>query len=279
MCAVALNRSPRSRRRSALPGAKPATYPGFIAPCDPTLRERAPGGSDWLHEIKIDGYRAQLHIHDSRVRVFSRSGYDWTEQFSQIARAAETLSTRELIIDGEATVVGKTGLPDFQALRRELAKKHTDRLIYMAFDLLYLDGHDLRGLPLIERKRALQEVLAKAPAKISYADFVELQEGETVFRHACDLGMEGIVSKRRDAPYRSGRQETWIKLKCTKSDTFPIVAFVEKLGARPRKIASLYVGRRDGERVLYAGKAGTGYTEKVARVIRLSCGPRRSRCR
>jgi ATP-dependent DNA ligase len=197
--------------------------------------------------------------------VFSRSGYDWTEQFSQIARAAEAISARELIIDGEATVVGKTGLPDFQALRRELAKKNTDRLIYIAFDLLFLDGHDLRALPLIERKRALQEVLAKAPSKISYADFVELQDGETVFRHACGLGMEGIVSKRRDAPYRSGRQETWIKLKCTKSDTFPIVAFVEKLGARPRKIASLYVGRRHGERVLYAGKAGTGYTEKVAR--------------
>jgi bifunctional non-homologous end joining protein LigD len=273
MCAVALKRSPRNRRRFAFPGAKPAPYPGFIAPCDPTLRERAPEGSDWLHEIKIDGYRAQLHIHDGRVRVFSRSGYDWTEQFSQIARAAEALSARELIIDGEATVVGKTGLPDFQALRRELAKKPSDRLIYMAFDLLYLDGHDLRDLPLIERKRALQDVLAKAPAKISYADFVELQDGETVFRHACELGMEGIVSKRRDAPYRSGRQETWIKLKCTKSDTFPIVAFVEKLGARPRKIASLYVGRRDGERVLYAGKAGTGYTEKVARELREKLDP------
>ena len=273
MCAVALKRSPRSRRRFALPGAKPAPYPGFIAPCDPTLRERAPEGSDWLHEIKIDGYRAQLHIHDGRVRVFSRSGYDWTEQFSQIARAAEALSTRELIIDGEATVVGKTGLPDFQALRRELARKNTDRLIYMAFDLLYLDGHDLRGLPLIERKRALQAALAKAPAKITCADFVELEDGETVFRHACELGMEGIVSKRRDAPYRSGRQETWIKLKCTKSDTFPIVAFVEKLGARPRKIASLYVGRRDGDRVLYAGKAGTGYTEKVARELREKLDP------
>jgi ATP dependent DNA ligase domain len=111
----------------------------------PDLARARPRGSDWLHEIKIDGYRAQLHIHDGRVRVFSRSGYDWTEQFSQIARAAEALSARELIIDGEATVVGKTGLPDFQALRRELAKKHTDRLIYMAFDLLYLDGHDLRG--------------------------------------------------------------------------------------------------------------------------------------
>lgn len=273
MCAVAFKRSPRSRRRFPLPGAKAAPYPGFIAPCDPTLCERAPAGSDWLHEIKIDGYRAQLHVHDGRVRVFSRSGYDWTEQFGQIARAADALSRWELIIDGEATVLGKTGLPDFQALRRELTKKHSDRLVYVAFDLLFLDGRDLRGLPLIERKQALRKVLAKAPAKISYADFVDLQDAETVFRHACELGLEGIVSKRRDAPYRSGRQETWIKLKCTKSDTFPIVAFVEKLGARPRKIASLYVGRRDGERVLYAGKVGTGYTEKVARDLREKLNP------
>src|ERR1700716_2835570 len=147
MCAVALKRSPRSRRRLALPGAKPAPYPGFIAPCDPTLRERAPEGSDWLHEIKIDGYRAQLHIHNGRVKVYSRSGYDWTEQFSQIARAAEALSGRDLIVDGEATVLGSTGLPDFQALRRELAKKHSGRVTYQAFDLLYLDGQDLRNVP------------------------------------------------------------------------------------------------------------------------------------
>src|SRR3954452_25118819 len=130
MCAIARKRSPRSRRRSATLGAKPAPYPGFIAPCDPTLRERASEGSDWLHEIKIDGYRAQLHIHDGRVRIFSRSGYDWTDQFNQIPSAAETLSERQLIIDGEATVAGKTGLPYFQALRGELAKKNTDRLIY-----------------------------------------------------------------------------------------------------------------------------------------------------
>jgi bifunctional non-homologous end joining protein LigD len=239
MCAVALKRSSKSRSVAAIRGAKPAPYPGFIAPCDPTLRERAPDGSDWLHEIKIDGYRAQLHIHDGRVRVYSRSGYDWTEQFSQIARAAEGLWARELIVDGEATVLGKTGLPDFQALPRELAKKHSDRLTYQVFDLLYLDGRDLRGLPLIERKHALEEVLAGAPPKIAPAEFIDRQDGESVFRHACELGVEGIVSKRRDAPYRSGRQETWIKLKCTKSDTFPIVAFVEKLDARPPRMRAL----------------------------------------
>jgi hypothetical protein len=139
--------------------------PGFVEPCDPTLRDDAPRGPEWVHEVKIDGYRAQLHIRDGQVKVYSRKGYDWTEQFGQIARAAAALAAHDLIIDGEATVLGTTGLPDFQALRRELAKEGADRLTYLAFDLLYLDGYDLRRVPLIERKRALKDVLAKAPAE------------------------------------------------------------------------------------------------------------------
>lgn len=273
MCAVALKRSSKIGSAATIPSSRPASYPGFIPPCDPTLREHAPSGSDWLHEIKIDGYRAQLHVHAGRIIVYSRSGYDWTKQFGQIAHAAQALADRELIIDGEATVLGNTGLPDFQALRRELAKKHSDRLIYLAFDLLYLDGHDLRRVPLFERKRALKDVLAKAPPNIACSDFLELQDGGTVYAHACEMGLEGIVSKRRDSPYRSGRQDVWIKLKCTKSDTFPIVAFVEKLGARPRKIASLYVGRHEGDRLLYAGKARSGYTESIARELREKLDP------
>jgi bifunctional non-homologous end joining protein LigD len=274
MCAVALKRRTNRALVATAFGAKRAPFPAFIDPCDPTLRNRAPDGPGWLHEIKIDGYRAQLHIHRGRVTIYSRSGYDWTEQFRQIAHATtERLSAHELIIDGEATVYGSTGLPDFQALRRELAKKHSDRLVYLAFDLLYFDGYDLRGAPLIERKRALQRVLEKPPPKIVYVEHFEIDDGEAVYRHACKLKLEGIVSKRRDSRYRSGRQDSWLKLKCTKSDTFPIVAFVEKLGARPRKIASLYVGRREGDRILYAGKARSGYTEAMARVVRERLDP------
>src|SRR5512133_1259954 len=120
MCAVALKRRISRPSLSRIPGAKRAPAPGFITPCDPTLRDRAPDGPGWLHEIKIDGYRAQLQIHRGRVTIYSRSAYNWTEQFQQIAHAAERLSAHELIIDGEATVYGGTGLPDFQALRREL---------------------------------------------------------------------------------------------------------------------------------------------------------------
>jgi bifunctional non-homologous end joining protein LigD len=156
---------------------------------------------------------------------------------SSSAKSLAALAAHDLIIDGEATVLGNTGLPDFQALRRELAKEAADRLSYLAFDLLYLDGYDLRRVPLIERKQALKDVLAKARAKIAYSEPFESADGATVFRHACQVGLEGIVSKRRDSPYRSGRQESWLKLKCTKSDSFPIVAFVDGRGATQDRLA------------------------------------------
>src|SRR5205823_5283391 len=236
------------------------------------LQEHAPTGSEWVYEIKADGYRAQVHIRNGKVTVYSRSGYDWTEQFAPIAKAAAKLKVRDAIIDGEATVLGNTGLPDFQALRRELGNTESSKLIYHAFDLLYLNGADLRPAPLLERKQALNSLLHTAPNTFVYVDFLEA-DGARVFEHACRMGLEGIVAKRMGAPYRSGRQDSWIKLKCVKSDTFPIVAFVEKLGAKPRKIASLYVGRWERDRLLYAGKARSGYTETVAREVRERLDP------
>ncbi|TJV12061.1 MAG: DNA ligase D, partial [Mesorhizobium sp.] len=127
------------------------------------------------------------------------------------------------------------------------------------FDLLHLSGRDLRQQPLLKRKAALQKLLRDSAPTLTYAEHLELS-GMDVFEHACRMGLEGIVSKRTDAMYRSGVQTSWLKVKCIKSDTFPIVAFVEKLGARPRRVASLYVGRREGDRLLYAGKARSGYT-------------------
>ena len=216
--------------------------PGFVEPCDPSLKEKVPTGNGWVYEIKTDGYRAQVHLHNGRVTIYSRSGYDWTDQFAPIAKAASELKIREAVLDGEVTVLGKTGLPDFQALRRELGNRQYTRLVYHAFDLLYFNGQDLRRAPLLKRKEALKSNSQNSPSVLAYVEFLQA-DGTRVFEQACRMGLEGIVAKRVDAPYRSGRQESWIKLKCVKSDTLPIVAFVEKLGARPRKIASLYVGR------------------------------------
>lgn len=270
MCAVALRQSGSGVSR--LPGACEAAIPGYIEPCDPTLRENPPRGGEWVYEIKADGYRAQLHLLDEQAKAYSRTGHDWSEQFSSIVAAGQKLKATSAVIDGEAVVYGSSGLPDFQQLRRELGPKKSDRIRYHAFDLLYLDGYDLRSVAYVDRKRLLKQLLKKAPEIFIYVEHIA-GEGEEIFRHACKLGVEGLVAKRVDAPYRSGRQETWVKLKCKKSETFPIIAFVEKLGAHPRKVASLYVGRYERGQLLYAGKVRTGYTEATARELRERLDP------
>ncbi|MGH0372580.1 DNA ligase D [Sinorhizobium meliloti] len=271
--AVGTRRTASPVHRLANLGATQSAFPAFIEPCHPTLKKRPPDGADWVHEIKLDGYRAQLHINGGKITLYTRTGLDWTTEFEAIATAAQDLAGHDVVMDGEVTVFGKTGLPDFQALRRELAKRSSPHLTFQAFDLLHLDGYDLRRVPLIERKRVLRELIGDAAGTIAYVDYLELEEGEPVYRHACKMGLEGIVSKRKDAPYRSGRQEIWTKTKCTKRDAFPIVAFVEKLGAQPRRIASLYLGRWEGDRLVYAGKAQTGYTLTAAREVRERLNP------
>ena len=257
---------------SVVPGAKPAPSPGFIEPCHPTLREKAPSGGRWIHEIKFDGYRTQAHLRNGQPAIYTRRGYDWTLRFQPIADALATLPANDLILDGEAVVADSRGVPDFGLLHADLAAGRKDRLLYYAFDLLYLDGFDLRGAPLAERKRVLAELLAGASERILYAEHLE-GDGAEIHERACAMGLEGIVSKQQDAPYRSGRVESWIKVKCGKRDAFPIVAFVEKLGAKPRKIASFYVGRREGDRLLYAGKVRSGFTEAEARDLRERLDP------
>jgi bifunctional non-homologous end joining protein LigD len=254
-------------------GARAAAHPGFVQPCLATARADVPKGSDWVHEVKFDGYRAQAHLVRGEPVIYSRRGYDWTTRFVNIADALSSLGSDDLVLDGEVVVLDAQGHSDFHDLQDELAGGRTGRLTYCAFDLLYLDGQDLRELPLIERKRLLRELLSGASTgPIQLSEHFEA-EGLEVFQSACAMRLEGIVSKLRDAPYRSGRQESWIKVKCKKSGTYPIIAFVEKLGANPRRIASLYVGRREGDRLLYAGKAGSGYTETIARELRERLDP------
>jgi bifunctional non-homologous end joining protein LigD len=220
-----------------------------------------------VHEIKFDGYRTQAQLRNGRPAIYTRRGHDWTVRFQTIADALTQLPATDLILDGEAVVADSRGIPDFGLLHADLAGGRKDRLLYYAFDLLYLDGFDLRGARLAERKRVLAELLAGASEHILYAEHLE-GEGPEIHERACAMGLEGIISKQEDAPYRSGRTESWIKVKCGNRDAFPIVAFVEKLGAKPRKIASFYVGRREGDRLLYAGKVRGGFTEAAARDLR-----------
>ncbi|UCI10696.1 DNA ligase D [Mesorhizobium sp. B1-1-8] len=249
--------------------AQPLSFVEFQSP---TLVDKAPEGREWLHEIKYDGYRTELIIEGGAARAFTRRGYDWSRRYRRIVEAAAALPVKNAIIDGEAVVLGDTGLPDYQALERELGNPNSSRLILYAFDLLYLNGRDFRALPLAERKAGLEKLLKGTAPTLTYAEHLEAS-GRDVFEHACRMGLEGIVCKRADAPYRSGVQTTWLKVKCIKSDTFPIVAFVEKLGAHPRRVASLYIGRREGDRLLYAGKAQSGYTTRAAQELRERLDP------
>jgi bifunctional non-homologous end joining protein LigD len=151
---------------SVVPGAKPAPFPGFVQPCHPTLRENAPSGARWLHEIKFDGYRTQARLQNGRPAIYTRAGYDWTLRFQPIADALGALPVKDLILDGEAVVADSRGIPDFGLLHADLAAGRKGRLLYYAFDLLYVDGFDLRGARLADRKRVLAELLAGASERI-----------------------------------------------------------------------------------------------------------------
>jgi bifunctional non-homologous end joining protein LigD len=183
--------------------------PGLIEPCIPTLASRPPTGPQWVHEIKHDGYRLIARKQAGRVRLFTRRGYDWTDRYPLITKAVAALRASTATIDGEAVCYDANGLSVFADLH---SREHDDRVVLYAFDLLELDGEDFRPQPLHARKARLEALLAKAPAGIQYNEHVE-GDGQVVFEHACKLGLEGIVSKHRDHPYRSGRSKTWLKVK------------------------------------------------------------------
>jgi bifunctional non-homologous end joining protein LigD len=262
---MAARANPRPPKYQTIPGARKATFPGFIKPAHPTQHDKPPSGHQWVHEIKVDGYRTQLHINNGVVLMYSRRGYNWTERYWAIAEAAKRLPTAQAIIDGEIIVATAHGLSDFAALQSELAAERSGRLTFYAFDLLYAEGFDLRRVSLNARKAALAGILQRAPkGRFLYSDHVDV-DGATIYARACELGIEGIVSKLRDAPYPGGRTDAWRKALCRKRDTFPVVGFIAE---QPKVVAALYLGRREGDELVYAGKAGTGFTFDAARMLR-----------
>jgi bifunctional non-homologous end joining protein LigD len=182
---------------------------GFVAPCLPRPTHLPPAGPDWIHEIKHDGFRILARRDKERVRLFTRNGYDFTARFPKIAASVESLSVRSCIVDGEAIVVDERGLSVFDALRFRL-RDHA--AVLCAFDLIELDGEDLRGRPLEDRKAALADLLRGVRDGIAFNRHYE-GDGAIIFKYACTLGCEGIVSKRLGLPYRSGRVDHWLKIK------------------------------------------------------------------
>jgi bifunctional non-homologous end joining protein LigD len=228
-----------------------APFPGFVEPALATAIERVPQGERWIHEIKFDGYRVQLQIANEDVKVFTRRGNDWTRRFRKIANDAFLISASSAIIDGEVVVPAADGTTDFSVLQNELKGK-SDKIAMVAFDLLYLNGYDVRDLPLIERKTLLKKLIVKTA--IQFSESFEV-DGPEMFKHACGVGLEGVVSKVRHSRYNSGRGNDWVKKTCAQRETLTIAGF----SLKENKFDGLYLARRTGKELIYAGKVDHGF--------------------
>ncbi len=242
-------------------------HPDYV-PQLATLVAAPPSGGEWLHEIKYDGYRIGARVRNGVVTLYTRNGNDWTRAFAGIAEAVRTLGLDDALLDGEVAVVLPDGRTSFQALQHaasEPASRGT--LVYFLFDLLRLEGERLESLPLEERKARLKKLIGRRKTgRLRYSEHVEGQ-GDSFFKQACRLGLEGIVSKRRDMPHRPGRHGDWLKTKCVLRQEFVIGGFTDPEGMRAG-LGALIIGYYEGKRLVFSGKVGTGFTHKVALDLR-----------
>jgi bifunctional non-homologous end joining protein LigD len=232
-----------------------------------TLVDKPPSGDEWLHEIKYDGYRIGARVRKGRVSLYTRNGNDWTAVFPTIAEAVGTLGLTDALIDGEVAVVLPDGRTSFQALQNTGAGENRGTLVYFVFDLLRLNGKEPASLPLEERKAMLKKLVGgRSTGRIRFSEHIE-GNGEAFFAEACRSGLEGIVSKRRDQPYRAGRHGGWVKTKCVQRQEFVVGGFTDPEGMRAG-IGALLIGYYEGERLVFCGKVGTGFTHKLALELR-----------
>ena len=257
-------KAPSTSAKTSGSKKKLAPLPAFVAPQLATLVEGPPPGDEWLHEIKYDGYRVIAAIAggqgNAQVKMYTRNGLDWTQRFAPLIKPFSELPCDSALLDGEIAVADAQGHTDFGALQDALAGGK-GRIGCYLFDLLSLDGQNLRSRPLIERKAKLQKLLAGQPkgGPLFYSDHVE-GSGEKVFAHACKIKLEGIISKLADAPYRSGRAKSWLKIKCGMEQEFVIIGW--RPSDKPRRpFSSILLGVREKGKLRYAGRVGTGYSD------------------
>lgn len=248
-------------------GARKGLLPTFLEPALATPSEKPPTGPKWIHEIKHDGYRLQARIDGRTVQLSTRKGLDWTDRFRGIAAALKQLNLGSALIDGEVVVEDGGGLTSLNDLQADLKAGRQDRLRYFAFDLLYCEGFDLSGATLLDRKALLQQIFAGLPptSPIRFSEHLEI-DGPTMFEHACKLGLEGIISKRKDLPHRPGRTDCWLKTKCRQSQEFIILGFIPSTAAS-RTIGALLLGYYAKGQLAYAGRVGTGWSGAQARAL------------
>ena len=257
----------RARSRAPWHGPLRHMAPSDYVPQLATLVATPPSGDEWLHEIKFDGYRIGASVRKGAVALYTRNGNDWTSAFPEIAEAVRKLNVDDALIDGEVAVVLPDGRTSFQALQASSSRAHRGTLVYFVFDLLRLEGERLESLPLEERKARLEKLVGnRKTGRIRFSEHVE-GHGESFFEQACGLGLEGIVSKRRDLPYRPGRHGGWVKTKCVQRQEFVIGGFTDPEGMRAG-LGALLIGYYEGDRLVFCGKVGTGFTHKAALELR-----------
>ena len=251
-----------------LPGKKEA-LPSFIAPQLASEAPAPPVGAHWVHELKLDGYRIQAHIDKSgKVRLFTRSGLEWTHRMPLIVRELGRLKVEHAVLDGEVVVLDADGQSSFAKLQAAFEEGASHPMTYFVFDLLHLNGHNLRQEPLAERKQILAQLLETLPEHevIRYGQHIQT-EGAPIFDAACEMGAEGIVSKRSDSVYTSGRSKSWIKIKCVRRQEFVIGGFTKPANGT-EGIGALVLGYYEDKKLIYAGRTGTGFTQANGRVLR-----------
>jgi bifunctional non-homologous end joining protein LigD len=206
------------------PGTEAAVLPQWIRPQLTQLVDAAPDGDAWLHEIKFDGYRMQARRDRGAVKLLTRTGLDWTHKYPAIAAALSSLCARQAYLDGELCGVDPDGITSFSMIQLASDSGNAAALVFFLFDLLHLDGEDLRPRPLIERKDPLAALLANAPSPLHYSDH-QLQHGRAFHQKACAISLEGIVSKRADTAYTPGNRGLWLKVKCLNREEFVVVGW------------------------------------------------------
>ncbi|HZD90480.1 MAG TPA: non-homologous end-joining DNA ligase [Pseudolabrys sp.] len=279
-----LMREARTQGPSAMDAAaaprqgKRAALPDFVKPCLATLVDKAPSGANWIHEIKFDGYRIQARLDRGKVRLLTRKGLDWTGRFPAVAEAIAKLPADAALIDGELVSEDEDGISRFSLLQQDLKPGRHDRMVLYAFDLMHLDGVDLKPLALAQRKAALAKLLGRSRKRGALRFSESLAEsGAALLKQACKMGLEGIISKVADSPYRSGRGHDWLKAKCSDRQEFVVAGFAPATNDA-HAVGALVLAVYDAGKLTYAGRTGTGFTHDVSRALyrRLSAEARKT---
>jgi DNA ligase D-like protein (predicted ligase) len=252
----------RHKAKSTASVPESAHPPTWIKPQLTRLADEAPAaGSDWLHEIKYDGYRMHARIDGDKIQLLTRTGLDWSLRYKRTIEALRSLKAKSAYLDGELCALDADGAPAFSRLQAAMDEGRTDQLVFFAFDLLYLNGEGTAQLPLIKRKERLERLFKKETQGLRYSEHV-LTDGPRFREHACKLGLEGVISKRIDRPYAPGDRGLWVKSKCLNREEFVVVGWTDPEGSR-QHIGALLLGYyTDDGRLHYAGRAGTGMNDR-----------------